>query len=143
MAGEYHNDDSASYAVAGISQSLPMSNCTRGIMALSDNGASFRSHCCRTTDGAVLDTFRPPDSSGVGLGSKAGELVSLGSYIYVFERFGSDGSSDLVARRCKYTPDLRCPIVFSEPTEVKLHHYKYAHGYSGVGRCMVTELNHR
>ena len=28
--------------------------------------------------------------------------------------------------------------MFSEPTEVKLHGYKYAHGYSGVGRDMVT-----
>ena len=107
-------------------------------MALSDNGASFRSNCCRTTDGAVLSTYRPPETSNVGLGSTTGELTCAGSYIYVFRRFGSDGSSDLVARRCKYTPDLRCSIVFSEPTEVKLHGYKYAHGYSGVGRDMIT-----
>ena len=88
------------------------------VAALCDNGASRRVTCFKTLDGAILDTLNENDAGELTVGAEDGALESQGSYVYVFEWFGSDGSGGLVARRAKHTPKLPIDAVISEPTEV-------------------------
>ena len=84
------------------------------VPALSDNGASFKTSCAKTLDGAILESYSKADAGTLSVGDEGARLESKGSYIYIYERFGSDGSGELVARRMKHTPSLHLPIVFSE-----------------------------
>ena len=95
------------------------------VPALSDNGASRGCGCVRTLDGAILSTFIAADAGYIAVGNNAGGLHSEGSYVYMFERYGADGSGDVVLRRMKHTPDLRVPVVFSEATEIYDHGYEF------------------
>jgi hypothetical protein len=57
------------------------------VPALSDNGASFKSSCAKTTQGAVLSTFKAEDAGTLNVGDENGALQSMGSYLYVYERY--------------------------------------------------------
>ena len=93
------------------------------VAALSDNGASRGSGCSKTLDGAILSTLRKEDAGSIAVGEDSANLTSMGSYLYLIERFGKDGGGDVVVRRLKYTPSLRLPIVFSEANDVYDHNY--------------------
>ena len=110
------------------------------IAALCDNGASRQVSCCKTLDGALLDTFDSNDVGDLTVGSADASLGAKGSYIYVMEWFGCDGSGQLVARRCKHTPNLPLDMVVSEPTEVYTHGSKFP--FDSSGRTMVTRAGH-
>ena len=56
--------------------------------------------------------------------------------MYIFERYGADGSGKLVARGLRHTPNLPVHIVFSEPSEVYGHQYKFV--FTDKGRVMIT-----
>ena len=107
------------------------------VPALSDNGASYRSSCVKSLRGAVLETFAPEDGGSLAAANEAGGLHVEGSYIFVFDRFGADGSGERVARRIKYAPNLGLPLVIAESTEVEEHGYEYTHR-RGDGRVMTT-----
>ena len=47
----------------------------------------------------LLDTLNERDAGELTVGSENAALGSQGSYVYVFEWFGSDGSGGLVAHR--------------------------------------------
>ena len=57
----------------------------------------------------------------------------------MLERSGTNGVTELVLRRMKHTPSLKLHYVFSEPTEVRTHGYRFAHDQRG--RCMTTDRN--
>ena len=96
------------------------------VPALCDDGASRNASCCRTLDGALLDTLDERDAGGLDVGEDGVQLTSNGSYLYLLERFGRDGSGEVVLRRMKHTPNLRLKCVVSEPTEVYSHEYEFA-----------------
>ena len=110
------------------------------VPALSDNGASYETHCSRTLDGALLDTYNPDDAGDLDLGDADSKLRCCGSYEYVYERFGADGSGELVVRRMKHTPNLQLKVVFSEPTEVYKHRYRF--DFTDTGRVMRSPSGH-
>ena len=112
------------------------------VPALSDNGASFKTSCAKTLDGAILESYSKADAGTLSVGDEGARLESKGSYIYIYERFGSDGSGELVARRMKHTPSLHLPIVFSEATEVYRHGYTYQFS-AAEGRLMTTSDGQR
>jgi hypothetical protein len=105
--------------------------------ALCDDGASLKVSCSRTLDGAVLSTFERADAGDLKVGESTARLSSLGSYIYVYERNGSDGSAETVVRRMKHTPTLHINMVISEPTEVYTHEYEFKFTKNN-GRVMTT-----
>ena len=72
----------------------------------------------------------------LNVGDEGASLESKGSYLYVYERFGRDGSGEVIVRRMKHTPRLHQQIVFSEATEVYKHGYSYT--FDGKGRTMKT-----
>ena len=96
------------------------------VPALCDDGASFSVSCTRSIDGAVPGSYSDKDAESLSVGNKNSALRSLGSYLFVLERFAANGSKELVLRRMKHTPDLHLPMVISEPTEVYGHQYKIA-----------------
>ena len=106
------------------------------VPALSDNGASFTTSCAKTLDGAILESYNASDAGDLSVGDEGASLESKGSYLYVYERFGRDGSGEVIVRRMKHTPRLHLQIVFSEPTEVYKHGYSYT--FDGKGRTMKT-----
>ena len=112
------------------------------VAALCDNGASKRVTCFRTLDGALLDTLNTNDAGELTVGAEDAGLGSQGSYVYVFEWFGSDGSGGLVARRAKHTPKLPLDVVISEPTEVFDHKAKFVFD-DQHGRVMTTRTGQR
>ena len=71
------------------------------VAALSDNGASRGSGCSKTLDGAILSTLRKEDAGSIAVGEDSANLTSMGSYLYLIERFGKDGGGDAVIRRIK------------------------------------------
>ena len=106
------------------------------VPALSDNGASFTTSCAKTLDGAILESYNASDAGDLNVGDEGASLESKGSYLYVYERFGRDGSGEVIVRRMKHTPRLHQQIVFSEATEVYKHGYSYT--FDGKGRTMKT-----
>jgi hypothetical protein len=82
---------------------------------LSDNGASLRSSCAKTLDGAVLSTFCGSDSGRLDVGEDGAALVSRGSYVYMLERSGKNHVTELVLRRMKHTPNLKLHYVATVP----------------------------
>ena len=104
--------------------------------ALCDDGASYDASCSRSLSGAMLDTYSAAGECQMGVGTNDSGLESKGSYIFVFERFGSDGSGELVARRMRHTPNLPVHMVFSEGAEVYSHNYKFV--FTKQGRVMTT-----
>ena len=117
----------------------------RTVPGLSDNGASLRSSCAKSLDGAILSTFRGSDGGSLDVGEDGVALVSRGSYLYMLERSGKNGITELVLRRMKHTPRLKLHYVFSEPTEVRTHGYSFAHDQRGrfmtTNRGVCIELN--
>ena len=107
------------------------------IPALCDDGASYDASCSRTLRGAMLDTYSSAGECHMGVGTNDSGLESKGSYVFVFERFGSDGSGELVARRMRHTPNLPVHMVFSEGAEVYSHNYQFVFT-STQGRVMTT-----
>ena len=92
-----------------------VSNDARCVPGLCDDGASFNAGCSRSLAGAILDTYSADGECRMSVGSNEANagLTAKGSYVYVFERYGADGSGELVARRLRHTPDLPVHIVFS------------------------------
>ena len=97
-------------------------------------------------DPAVLSRLMVPSSapsvapicSGrLDVGEDGVALISRGSYLYMLERSGKNGITELVLRRMKHTPSLKLHYVFSEPTEVHMHGYSFAHDQRG--RFMSTD----
>ena len=113
-----------------------VSNDARCVPGLCDDGASYNAGCSRTLAGAILDTYSADGECRMGVGASDAGLNAKGSYIYVFERYGADGSGELVARRLRHTPELPVHIVFSEPSEVYGHQYKFV--FTDKGRVMTT-----
>ena len=72
----------------------------------------------------------------MGVGTNDSGLESKGSYIFIFERYGSDGSGEVVARRMRHTPNLPVHVVFSEAAEVYSHDYQFV--FTKQGRVMTT-----
>ena len=106
------------------------------IPALCDDGASLKVSCTRSAEGALPGSFIPAQES-FALGDANSQLKCLGSYEFVQERLGSDGSKELVLRRMKHTPNLHVPQVISEGTEV--YDYGYAFTFTrAAGRIMTT-----
>ena len=130
-ADESLDSNSAEYYPAGALCSDE--GCYAG---LSDNGASYKSGCARSLRGALLHTLKKEDAGGMAVGDRDAALQSLGSYEYLFVRYGSDGSGELLRRRLKHTPNLPVEFVFSEPTEVYLHKYRFR--FDDQGRVMTT-----
>ena len=89
---------------------------------LMDNGASKGTSCSKSLDGALPGTLRLSDAGDIRLGSDGSVLTSLGSYLYVLERRGANGS-EIVVRRMKHTPSLPMAMVFSEASENAKHGY--------------------
>ena len=52
-------------------------------VALSDNGASWKTNCARTLDGAIMDTYCAEDAGDMAVGDQGATLESHGSYVYV------------------------------------------------------------
>ena len=77
----------------------------------------------------------------MGVGTNDSGLESKGSYIFVFERIGSDGTSELVARRMRHTPNLPVHMVFSEGAEVYSHDHQFV--FTKQGRGMTTSTGKR
>ena len=57
----------------------------------------------------------------------------------MLERSGKNKVTELVLRRMKHTPNLKLHYVFSEPTEVRTHGYRFSHDQNG--RLMTTDRN--
>ena len=131
--------DSGIYAVYSsmVLESKPQLPDGGTVPGLSDNGASLRSSCAKSLDGAILSTFRGSDGGSLDVGEDGVALVSRGSYLYMLERSGTNGITELVLRRMKHTPSLKLHYVFSEPTEVHAHGYSFAHDRRG--RFMITD----
>jgi hypothetical protein len=130
--------DSGIYAVCSsfVLESKPLHD-NETVPGLSDNGASLQSSCAKSLDGAILSTFRGSDCGSLDVGEDGVALVSRGSYLYMLERSGTNGVTELVLRRMKHTPSLKLHYVFSEPTEVHMHGYSFAHDQRG--RFMSTD----
>ena len=52
---------------------------------------------------------------------------------------GKNKVTELVLRRMKHTPNLKLHYMFSEPTEVRTHGYRFSHDQNG--RLMTTDRN--
>jgi hypothetical protein len=97
-------------------------------------------HCNRTLDGAILDTYQP-NLSELTVGKKGSGLAAKGSYLYVIEWYGSDGTGERVVERMMHTPDLPFRAVASEPTLV--YGRKYAFNMThDKGRVMKNAEGH-
>ena len=113
-----------------------VSDDARCVPGLCDDGASYNAGCARSVAGAILDTYSADGECRMDVGTSEAGLNAKGSYVYVFERYGADGSGELVARRLRHTPDLPVHIVFSEASEVYGHQYKFV--FTDKGRIMTT-----
>ena len=110
------------------------------VPVLMDNGASWKVHCNRTLDGAILDSFQP-DASELTVGKKGSGLTSNGSYLYVIDWYGSDGTGERVVTRMMHTPDLPFRAVASEPTLVYQRRYRFSMD-ADAGRVMTNTEGH-
>ena len=110
------------------------------VPVLMDNGASWEVHCNRTLDGAILDTYQPC-ASELTVGKKGSGLASQGSYLYVIDWYGSDGTGERVVERMMHTPDLPFRAVASEPTLVYGRKYKFTMAHD-TGRVMRNASGH-
>ena len=111
------------------------------LLALCDNGASSTVNCANTLRGAILCTHLGSDAGSLTVGTVSSELDSLGSYQYLVERFGSNGYSEIVLRRNRYTPSLPVSYVVSEANECRVHGYKII--MDGEGRSMFSNAGAR
>tara|TARA_B110000046_G_scaffold97919_1_gene105586 strand:- start:585 stop:1037 length:453 start_codon:yes stop_codon:yes gene_type:complete len=107
------------------------------VPALSDNGASHKTNCSRSLDGAYLPSHNDAHAGpldGVG-GPDA--IRSLGSYYYVHDWLDASGHvTHCEVRLMRHTPKLHLPIVLSEPTEVYDHGAEFK--FTREGRMLTT-----
>ena len=106
------------------------------VPALSDNGASMKTSCSRSLDGAVLSTHVSDDAGPLAGASQDTSLDSAGSYLYIHDWLDAGGRITRRVRRMRHTSQLLLHIVISENDETYSHNAEFRSN-KRIGRVMT------